>query len=370
MDDFHQSTAPGVRRATSSPRLLGLLIVLASVLLVPGRALADPTSTPSWHAPAVVGALLSDDATSEDLPPGDPFPADPAADTSEPAPAPSESAPAEPAPSDPVPAPSDPAPAPSDPAPAPSEPAPAPAEPAPAEPAPTDPVPPAEEVPVDPAPAPSEPAPADPAPRDGRTTPKPPASEERQLPAGGEAAVAPVAAAPATAPSAPIDADAADEPAKPAGDEDAHTQAKAVRAAFTRLGLGTIATRAPVEDGVSVAAVPAQACTPIGVVIASDAPQVGSGLTTHSTVRTHRAYQDPPVVRGPPAPLQSPSSPTATVASASAGTGGANGDRDCAILADQIAFTLVDGGYAGASDCCDHAAPAPANAAARAPPVV
>lgn len=143
-----------------------------------------------------------------------------------------------------------------------------------------------------------------------------------------------------------------------------------MRAAFERLGLGTIAAPAPIENNAPTAAVLAQACTPIGTVAAADAPQVGAGLSTRTAVRTHRTDDEPPAVRGPPAPLDSPTSPIATAAAASASTGGASGERDSAILAEQIVFTLADGGCAVASEDCDHVAPAPASAAARAPPVV
>jgi len=384
MDDFQQSAAPVTsrRRPASGRRLLGLLVVLALVLLLPTRALADRTGAVLLQ-PAGTGVALTSDVTSEDQPPADSTPADPTADSSEPAPAttdpapaPSDPAPSDPTPSDPAPPPTDPAPAPSEPAPAPSDPAPAPSEPAPAPaepaPAPSDPAPPADEVPVDPAPAPTEPAPTDPASRDGRaTTPRPPASDERQLPttAPTTAPVAPLAPTTAATPT-PAGGDKAADSAKPAGDAGDPSPAKVVRAAFKRLGLGTIATPGPVETSTPATAVAAQACTPNGTVAAVNAPQVGGGLATHAAVRTHRTDDEPPAVRGPPAPLDSPFSPAATAAAASAGTGGAGGDRDCAVFADQIVFTLADGSRPVASGSCHHAAPAPASAAARAPPVV
>jgi len=373
MDAFHQSTAPAVRRrrAASGRRLLGLLVILALVLLLPGRALADRTSVVLWQ-PADAGAALTYDAASGDEMPSEPPPADPAADSSDPAPAPSDPAPAPeepaPAPEEPAPAPEEPAPAPEEPAPAPSEPAPAPSDPAPA---PTDPAPPSDEAPAEPAPAPSEPAPSDPAPKDGRaTSPKPPASEERQLPATGPAPTSPAPVAPTTA-ALTTTADASRAPAKPTADADGdRAQTKVVRAAFRRLGLGTIASPAAAVGSHPAASLLAQACTPIGTAAAVDAPQGTTSLANHAVTHPRRAQDEAPMVRGPPAPLQSPSSPIASAASSSAGTGSASGGRDCAILAVQIVFTLADVACATAGDCCDHAAPAPANAAARAPPVV
>jgi hypothetical protein len=368
MDDFPQSAAsPARRRVASSRRLLGLFVVLALVLALPGRALAARTST---FALTSAGTALTYDTTSDELPPSDPT--DPTTDSGEPAPPSSDPAPSDPAPSDPAPTPSDPEPTPSEPAPAPSEPAPsdpapAPGEPAPAPsdpaPAPSDPVPPADEVPVDPAPASSEPAPSDPAPRDGRVA-RPPASEEREVSTAPPSAPPVAPLAPSTV--APSTADPATDAAKAT---DGKRQAKVVRAAYRRLGLGTIAAPAAPGAGTSVTVAPAQACTPIGAVAVTEGPQGATGLASRADIHPRRVEDDAPTVRGPPAPLQSPSSPIATAGAASAGAGGASSDRDCAILADQIVFTLAGGGCATASDCCDHAAPAPANAAARAPPV-
>ncbi len=395
MDDFRQSAAPTARRrrSASGRRLLGLLAVLALVLLLPGGAFADAIGEPALEpVPPVIETVIPSDpvvAPSESAPapseaapaPSEPAPtaSDPAHAASEPSPAPSDPAPAAsepaPAPSDPAPAPSEPAPAPVDPAPAPSEPAPGPSEPAPGPSEPSDPVPPADEVPADPAPAPSEPepAPADPAPRDGRATaPKPPTSEERQEPAADQAVFVPVTApAPAaTVPSTNADADPARAP-EATDDEAAHRQQeKVVRAAYKRLGLGTIAAPAPVDPVAPATAAPAQACTPIGTVVTTADPQGGAVLATRTTVRTHRAQDEQPLVRGPPAPLESPSAPVATPASGGPATGGVSGERDCAILADHVAFTLADGGSPAAAERCDHVAPAPANVAARAPPVV
>jgi hypothetical protein len=174
------------------------------------------------------------------------------------------------------------------------------------------------------------------------------------------------------APSKTADADTATKPKAPATAErkDGANPAKVVRAAFERLGLGTVAASAGAQNGAPVAAALAQACTPIGTAAATVAPQVGTTLTTRSALRTHRVDEDPPVARGPPAPLQSPLSPIAAAAAAGAATGGVSGEHNAAILANQIVLTLADGGFAVATDCCDYVAPAPANAAARAPPVV
>jgi len=187
-----------------------------------------------------------------------------------------------------------------------------------------------------------------------------------------ETVSAPVGApAPTPVPATPPTADPTTKPDThdASADSDAR-QAKVVRAAFKRLGLGTIAAPAAATGGTPVAATSAQACTPIGTIAATVTPQVGTTLVTRPVTRTHRVDDDPPLVRGPPAPLQSPSSPIATAAAGGAATGGVSGERDAAVLADQLVFTLADGGFAVASDCCDHVAAASANAAARAPPVV
>jgi hypothetical protein len=181
-------------------------------------------------------------------------------------------------------------------------------------------------------------------------------------------ATAPVPAAPT--PSTTADANPARAPEATDDEAADRQQEKVVRAAFKRLGLGTIAAPATVDPAAPVTAAPAQACTPIGTVVTTPAPEDGAALATHTTVRTQHAEDELPLVRGPPTPLESPSSPVATAASGGAAPGGVSGERDCAILADHVVFTLADGGYPAAADCCDHVAPAPANAAARAPPVV
>jgi len=173
-----------------------------------------------------------------------------------------------------------------------------------------------------------------------------------------------------TAPSTSESADPTTDVAKSRDGTDGQRQAKVVRAAFRRLGLGTIAGPAAPGEGPSATSALAQACTPIGTVAVTDGPQGATGLASRADSHPRRVEDDAPMVRGPPAPLQSPSSPIATAGAASSGPGGASSDRDCAILADQIVFTLAERGCATASTCCDHVAPAPANAAARAPPVV
>lgn len=351
MDDFSQSAAPTARRRSASGRrLLGLLVVLALIVLLPARALADGGVDAPWQD---AGPALAYDASAAD-------PVSPVADAT-----PSEP---EPTPSDPEPAPSEPAP--SEPAPAPSEPAPSESAPAPSDPAPSDPAPPVEEVPAEP--APTEPVPVDTAPSDGRApAPKSP-SDERQLPAGDEPVPAPVLAlAPTTTVAAvTVDAEPAIASEQPAvGDDDARRDAKVVRRVFERLGLGTIAVPGAADSTDDQAAAPAPACTPIGTLATAVAPQVGTAVAPHTTTRAHRVDGDPPLVRGPPAPFDPPSSPMATAAGGSAATGGVSGERDCAILADQLVLTLADGESKVADDCGDHDAPAPADAAARAPPV-
>jgi outer membrane biosynthesis protein TonB len=353
MDDFRQSAAAPAacrRRSTTGRLLLGLLAVLTLALL-PASALADD---------GVPALPIAEQVTPVDLVP-DTSVAPVEAASSEPAP-PAESTPTEPAPpSEPAP-PAEPAPepAPSDPAPPPAEPAPAPSEPAsPAEPAPSEPAPPAEATP-----------PADPAPREGRA-PKPPA-DEHEVPAGDPAVSQTIAApAPATAvASDPAATEPEGDPQSPASADAAdRDQARAVRAALRRLGITTIAAPASIDADARVAVAPASACTPTGTIEVSAAPQSAAGFVVHTTVRTHRSDGAPPVVRGPPAPLDLPSSPIATAGVASAATGGIGGQRDSAILADRIVFTLAEDGAAVLADRWDHVAPAPTSAAARAPPV-
>ena len=361
MDDFRQSAAPTARRRSASGRrLLGLLVVLALVALLPAHALADGGVDALWQG-VDVGPALAHDATSEADAPPETAPPVAEATPDEPEPAPSDP--------DPEPAPSEPAPAPSEPAP--SEPEPAPSEPAPSDPAPapSDPAPPVEEVPAEP--DPSESAPSDSAPSDDRAPVAKPPSEERQLPADDEAMPAlatPLAPTTLEAP-ATAEVESATDSEQSAVDDDARRDAKIVRRAFERLGLGTIAGPGAADAADHHVAAPAQACTPIGTVAATGAPQVGTVVAPHPTTRTHRVDDDPPLVRGPPAPLDSPSSPMATAAGGSAATGGVSGERDCAILADQLVLTLAGGESKVADDCRDHEASAPAEATARAPPV-
>ena len=142
----------------------------------------------------------------------------------------------------------------------------------------------------------------------------------------------------------------------------------AVREAFARLGIGTIAVPSVADTTPTVAAAPAQACTPVGTV-SMVSSQTTSSLPGRIIVHPRRGDDEPPHLRGPPAPLD-PSAPSfATTGSGGAAPGGASTERDCAILTDQIALTLADGGTALVDGSCDHLAPAPANAAARAPPV-
>jgi hypothetical protein len=355
MDDFHQSAAPAVRprRLTSGRPLLALVVVLALLTLIPGSALADRIGEVRLDA----GYALAYDASADGEAPVDPAP-------------PADPVPVDPAPSDP--APSDPPPAPSDPAPAPSEPAPAPSDPAPIDPAP---------APSDPAPAPSEPVPpaedtlppVDPAPREGRSAASKPPAEEHQVLAGDEGGLTPIAG---SAPVYDASSETTDErsarASRPGSAEaDDVGQAKSVRTALRRLGIGTIAaTPAAAADDAPVAFVSAPACTPIGTVDAAAPSQTQNGLHGHPAVPSRRSGGEPPAVRGPPAPLESPSAPLAVAGSGSAAPGGVSGERFSAILADQIVFLLDgDGASAFVFACCEHVAPAPANAAARAPPV-
>ena len=142
-----------------------------------------------------------------------------------------------------------------------------------------------------------------------------------------------------------------------------------MREALARLGIGTIAAPAVVDATPSATAAPAQACTPVGAGAAVTSPQTAAALAGHPIEHPHGASDEPTHLRGPPAPLDTPSSPCATAGTAGAAAGGASGERDCAIHADQIVFELADGATAVAADSSDHVAPAPANAAARAPPV-
>lgn len=392
MDDFHQSAASPPRRVRRivSLRLLGLVAVLALLVLLPASALADRVGDVAGQGQA--DSLVYDAGSNEgeapapetapvepaplDLVPVEtaPVAADPAAAAepiaaeappaetvpSDPEPAPSEPPPSDPAPAEPVPPPSDPAPAPTEPAPEPAPSEPAPAEPAPAEPAPAEPAPPVEDS-----------APVDPAPRDGRA----PAPKPARPVASGEVALPAPATIAAPAAEATADTDllapaaASDDQQAATVDERATRAAKAVRSALHRLGIGTIAAPAADDDPAPVAATAAPACTPIGIVVSVSSPETTDGIVTRSAIRPHRADGEPPAVRGPPLPLDAPSSPIATAGAAAGGTGGFSGDRDCAVLADQTVFTLEDGAVAVVERSCDHVAPAPANAAARAPPV-
>lgn len=371
-------------------RLLGLVMVVALLAFLPASALAGSGSALRHHSPAAAGFLAYDSTTEDDAaadlltpvdePPADSAPAPREPEPSEPATAPTEPAPTEPTPTDPAPTdpvPTDPVPTdpvPTDPAPtepAPTEPVPAPTDPAPTDPAPTDPAPaPAEPAPSNPVPPSEEWVPIQPAPRDERAPPvvKPP-SDERLVstPTVPVSTAAPVAAIPVTEPDHSA---TTPEPSRSGDDDDAKSEEKAVRVALKRLGIGTIAAPARADVATEDApAAPAPSCTPIGIVDVVPASETVDGVAVESVVRPHRAGGEPPLVRGPPAPLESPSAPFAAAGSASAATGGASGERDCGILADQIVLTLVDAGSAVATDRSVHAAPAPANAAARAPPV-
>jgi hypothetical protein len=142
-----------------------------------------------------------------------------------------------------------------------------------------------------------------------------------------------------------------------------------VREALATFGIGTIAAPSVVDTTPTVVAAPAQACSPLGTVVSVTSPQTAAALAGHPLTRPHGAVDERPHLRGPPAPLDMPASPFATSGSAAVAPGGASGDHDCAINADQIAFTLADAGTAVAADSRDHAAPAPTTAGARAPPV-
>lgn len=119
----------------------------------------------------------------------------------------------------------------------------------------------------------------------------------------------------------------------------------------------------------TVAASSLQSCAPavpVGVVAPAAAV---SALAERQAAHIHRAADDPPQMRGPPAPLHTPSSPIATAGAGTPPAGGASGGRDFAIDGDAIVFELPDGDVAVAPQSSDHAAPASANAGARAPPV-
>jgi outer membrane biosynthesis protein TonB len=350
MDDFHQSAAPAdrPRRLTSGRPLLALVVVLMLLVLLPGSALADRAGEGVRLSAGYVlayDASADSEAPAEPAPPADPVPVDPA---------PSDPAPSDPPPAEPAPAPAEPAP-PADPAP--SEPAPAPSEPVPGEPAP---------------PVEDSVPPADPAPRDTRAPAPKPAAEEHPVLSADEGGSMPVAS---STPADDASSDPADEkpgrasrPASAGADDSG--EAKSVQTALRRLGIGTIAAPADDDAGAPAAAVPAPACTPIGTVDAAATSQTDSGLDGHPAVRSHRSGGEPPVVRGPPAPLESPSAPLAVAGSGSAAAGGVSGERFSAVLADHVAFLLDgDGASAVAFECCYHVAAAPANAAARAPPV-
>lgn len=120
---------------------------------------------------------------------------------------------------------------------------------------------------------------------------------------------------------------------------------------------------------VTVAATAAQACSPAVPVGVAAPPAAVSALAERQAVHVNRTADDPPQIRGPPAPLETPTSPCATAGGGSASPGGASGDRDCAIHGDAIAFELADSHVVFAPHGSDHVTPAPANAAARAPPI-
>jgi hypothetical protein len=162
--------------------------------------------------------------------------------------------------------------------------------------------------------------------------------------------------------------DASSPPAASA-DEGTAFKALAVREALARLGIGTIAAPSVADTTPVVVAAPAQACTPVGVVGVVASPQTAAAFAGHPTVHPRGASHEPPHLRGPPAPLNTQSSPFATGGNGGAAPGGANGERDSAIHADQIVLELADGTVAVVADSCDHIAPAAASAAARAPPV-
>jgi hypothetical protein len=109
---------------------------------------------------------------------------------------------------------------------------------------------------------------------------------------------------------------------------------------------------------------------PVGAVGVVSSPQTAAALAGHPAVHPRGERDEPPRLRGPPAPLDPQSSPFATGGNGGTAPGGANGERDSAIHADQIVLELADGVVVAAPEhSCDHDAPAPANAAARAPPV-
>ena len=113
-----------------------------------------------------------------------------------------------------------------------------------------------------------------------------------------------------------------------------------------------------------------QACAPAVPVGVPAPPEAVAALASHQAAHTHRTVDGPPQLRGPPAPLQAPSSPDATAGGGSAAPGGASGVRDVALLGEQLSIELSDGDVPVAADVCDASAPAAANAPARAPPVV
>jgi hypothetical protein len=175
----------------------------------------------------------------------------------------------------------------------------------------------------------------------------------------------PVADPPAATTTTP---DATPQPAASA-DEGSASKAVAVRETLARLGIGTIAAPSVVDATPDVVAAPAQSCTPAGTVGVVTSPQTAAAFAGHPIAHPHGATDEPTHLRGPPPPFDPQSSPFATGGSGGAAPGGAHGERDSAIHAEEIVLELADGSTAVAVNSCDHVAPASASAAARAPPV-
>ena len=211
--------------------------------------------------------------------------------------------------------------------------------------------------------------PDDPAPRDGRS-PAPKQPDSQPDPSADQPAPTPgLAPLPATDPAPAATAPDATSQLAASADEGTAFKAVAVRETLARLGIGTIAAPSVVDAAPDVAAAPAQACTPVDAVGVVTSPQAAAALAGHPIAHPHGATDEPTHLRGPPAPLDTHPSPFATGGSGGAAPGGANGERDSAIHAEDVVLELADGSTAVAADSCDHAAPASASAAARAPPV-
>lgn len=378
MDDRQQSAAPLLRRTR---RLLGLFVaVVTAVALLPGSALAHGGGEGAHgllkRALASHGKLTLPAGAAQDAPPADPAPepAPPAEPDPAPPAEPDSSPPAEPEPAPPA----EPEPAPpADPAPpappAPGEPAPAPpAGPEPRAPSEPEPAPPADPEPTPPRkPSDPDPRPAEPAPDPTRPPPAPNRAPER----AGPAKPAPAPPAPAAPEPQPAAALEAPEPAAESQLESEpqrdRGRARPARAVEETLGdLGVQAAGPGMSDApVAVVATSPDACAatvPVGVVTS---PEVVTELAEREAAHRERTADEPPQIRGPPAPLDPSESPAATSASSGSALNGQGGGGDDAICGDAIAFELSGDEPFVAAPRGEHAPPALTSLAPRAPPV-